>query len=121
MLVVDDEEVVFESVGKALKDNEQYAYQLETARSANEALEKAKGRHYDLILTDLMMPGLDGIELLDRLRQLDPNQKVIMITGYATMRVARDAMEKGACDFIAKPFTHVELRQAVARLLTGTA
>jgi len=121
VLVVDDEEVALASIAKALKSSEERTYQLEDARSADEALVKLALRHYDLVLTDLMMPGLDGIELLDRIRAVDPNLKVIMITGYATMGVARDALHKGACDFIAKPFTHQELRETVAQALTATA
>jgi CheY-like chemotaxis protein len=118
LLVIDDEEVVLASVRKALKDDEAYSYQIDSVRSAAEGLERAEQTRYDLVLTDLMMPGLDGMEFLKRLRQLNQGQKVIMITGYATMRVARDAFDEGACDFIAKPFTHQELRKAVAEALT---
>jgi DNA-binding NtrC family response regulator len=121
LLIVDDEEVVLASIAKALTDNDQYTYQLDTALSASEGLAMAAAKRYDLVLTDLMMPGLDGIEFLDRLHDLDENLRVIMITGYATMRVARDVIKKGACNFIAKPFTHEELRQVVSEALTGTA
>lgn len=120
LLVIDDEDVVLASIGKALKDTDEYAYQLDTARSADEGLKKAAAKRYDVILTDLMMPGLDGLEFLEALRRLDQSHKAIMITGYATMRVARDAIEKGACNFIAKPFTHEELRQVVREALTAT-
>ena len=75
----------------------------------------------DVILLDLMMPGVSGMEVLDRVRTIDPNLLVIVITGYATVESAVEAMKKGAYDFIPKPFTPDQLRIVVRRALERRA
>ena len=112
ILVVDDEEVVLLSVRKALKRD---SYTIDTVSAANKALAHLTEKHYDIMITDLMMPGMDGLQLLDRVKNNYPGVCVIMITGYATMATAMKAIRQGAFDFIAKPFTREELRSAVSR------
>lgn len=112
MLVVDDEEVVLLSVRKALKRDDYY---IVTVGSADEALERLGSDSFEILITDLMMPGMDGLQLLERVKTLYPGICVIMVTGYATMSTAMKAIRQGAFDFIAKPFTREELRSAVAR------
>lgn len=113
VLVVDDEEVVLESVRKVLKDDEEHHFSVDTALSAAAGLDLMGQNTYDIVVTDLMMPGIDGLQFIDRIRELAPPTKVVMITGYATMRTALQALRKGAFDYIAKPFTKDELRGVV--------
>lgn len=112
ILVVDDEEVVLLSVRKALKRD---GYNIETANAAIDALEMLKEQKYEVMITDLMMPGMDGMQLLEHVKAHIPEMRVVMITGYATMALAMQAIRQGAFDFIAKPFTRDELSSAVAR------
>ncbi|NQU08829.1 MAG: response regulator [Candidatus Abyssubacteria bacterium] len=113
VLVVDDEEVVLKSVRRVLKDDDEHQFFIDTATSADEGLDLMARNEYDVVLTDLMMPGIDGLELIERIRQSDVQARIIMITGYATMRTALQALRKGAFDYIAKPFTKEELRSVV--------
>ena len=112
ILVVDDEEVVLLSVRKALKKD---GYLIDTVEMASEAIEKLKDEPYDVMITDLMMPGMDGMQLLEHVKKNHGEIRVVMVTGYATMATAMKAIRQGAFDFIAKPFTKVELGSAVAR------
>jgi DNA-binding NtrC family response regulator len=79
------------------------------------ALQRIKEKDFDIVITDVRMNEIDGIEVLSEVRAKSGRTKVIMITGYAMMELARQAMEKGAYDFIAKPFKPEELLQVVLR------
>jgi CheY-like chemotaxis protein len=114
ILVVDDEPPVCKSVSSALV-TEKYA--VDTALSAEEALRKAEGTEYDVVITDLMMPRLSGMDLLKIVSESMPRTKVIMITGYPSVKTAVEAMRLGAFDYIPKPFTPKELRGLVSRAL----
>lgn len=113
ILIVDDEQVVLDSIKRIFKKDEQYL--IETSLSATEALEKISTFKPYIILTDLMMPEMDGLEFLREIKNRDPNILVIMITGYATINTALQAMQFGAFDYIAKPFTKEELRKVIER------
>ncbi len=113
VLVVDDEEVVLQSVGKVLKSDDEHEFVIDTALSASEGLDLMGSQRYHVVVTDLMMPGIDGLQFIDRIRSLDRETRIVMITGYATMRTALQALRKGAFDYIAKPFTKEELRSVV--------
>lgn len=121
ILVVDDEQIVLESIKRILKKDVDYV--IETSLSATEALDKIAKFSPNIILTDLMMPEMDGLEFLKEIRKCDPKILVIMITGYATINTALQAMHFGAFDYIAKPFTREELRKVIDRaasLVTST-
>jgi len=113
VLVVDDEEIVLKSVRRVLKNDDEHEFLIDTVLSANEGLQQIGRQNYDIIVTDLMMPGIDGLEFIDKLRDANLGARIIMITGYATMRTALQALRKGAFDYIAKPFTKEELRSVV--------
>ena len=113
VLVVDDEEIVLQSVGKVLKSDGEHEFIIDTALSASEGLDLMALRKYDVVVTDLMMPGIDGLQFIERIRWVDRETRIVMITGYATMRTALQALRKGAFDYIAKPFTKEELRSVV--------
>jgi CheY-like chemotaxis protein/glycine cleavage system H lipoate-binding protein len=114
ILVVDDEPPVCKSVSSALVTED---YAVDTALSAEEALRKAESSEYDVVITDLMMPGLSGMDLLKMASERMPGAKVIMITGYPSVKSAVEAMRLGAFDYIPKPFTPKELRGLVSRAL----
>jgi DNA-binding response OmpR family regulator len=114
ILVVDDELPVCKSVSSALAIED---YTVDIALSGEEALEKQAESPYDVVITDLMMPGLSGMDLLRAVMDKRPDTKVIMITGYPSIRSAVEAIRIGAFDYIPKPFTPDELRSLVARAL----
>jgi len=92
-------------------------YQAESAASAQEAIARSEGEEFDIILLDFMMPKMNGIDSLITLRRLRPKTKVIMITAFATVENAVDAMKRGASDYISKPFKIEALLTTVRRVL----
>lgn len=112
ILVLDDEPIV----GKRLKPAlEKLGYNVEVFEDPVQALKRIDEKAFDIVVTDICMQNVDGIQILDHVKRQSPSTKVIMITGYAMMEIARKAMEKGAFDFIAKPFTPDELRDIVTK------
>jgi CheY-like chemotaxis protein len=115
ILIVDDEEHIRETMQFAL---EVVGYKTETAANGTEALEKfGAGTDWDLVLLDQRMPEMEGLEVLQRMRERDPAARVIMVTAYGTIDLAVDAMKCGAVDFLRKPFTPDVLRGAVKAAL----
>ncbi len=114
VLVVDDEAPVCRTVAKILVKED---CQVDTVLSAEEALKKMEDKEYDVVITDLMMPKISGMELLGIIREKYPEISVIMITGYATIKTSVQAMKLGAFDYIPKPFTPDELRSVTARAI----
>ncbi|MEZ5357429.1 MAG: response regulator [Candidatus Zixiibacteriota bacterium] len=112
VLVVDDEQIVLDSVTKHLRKED---YTIVTVLTATEAVALLDSDPPDIILTDLMMPGIDGLELMKISKEKLPNTPIIMITGYATINTALQATQLGAFDYIAKPFTRSELQSVVKR------
>lgn len=113
-LVVDDEAVVRDGLQRIL-DGDRFA--VDTCVSGHRAIELLQEKEYDLIITDLKMPGMNGIEVLKAVKILQPDIPVIMITGYATVDTAVDAMKNGAVDYIAKPFTPDQIIEKVEKAL----
>jgi CheY-like chemotaxis protein/glycine cleavage system H lipoate-binding protein len=118
VLVIDDEQVVCGGIARIL---ERQAYSVEFALSGEQGLRKAAAERYDVILVDLMMPQLDGIEVLLRLREQLPLSRIVMITGYATHSSAVQALVQGAFDYLPKPFSADELLSVMARAAAGPA
>jgi len=112
ILVVDDEQIVLDSVRKHLKKEN---YSVHWALSVREALGKMDQIKMDIILTDLMMPDIDGLEFMAMAKKDYPHIPMVMITGYATINTALQATQLGAFDYIAKPFTKKELLGVVTR------
>ncbi|MFQ5658637.1 MAG: sigma-54-dependent transcriptional regulator [Candidatus Methylomirabilales bacterium] len=92
-------------------------YEVSTARSGEEALQRVRETSLDLVLADLVMPGMGGLELLERINDLNPELAVVMITGVATVETAIEAMRRGAYDYLTKPFEWDELAMRVDRAL----
>lgn len=116
VLVVDDEETVCRSIRQALVRE---GYDIDVALSGEEALKMEDKKKYDVILVDLMMPGLNGMDLLKSLKAMSPSVPVVMITGYPTMKTTLQAMQFGAFEFLPKPFLPNDLRGLVARALVA--
>jgi DNA-binding NtrC family response regulator len=112
VLLLDDEPIVGKRLKPALA---KIGCNVEVFEDPREALERIDQKNFDIVVTDVRMDEIDGIEILEHVRQKSSRTKVIMITGYAMMSLARKAMEKGAFDFIAKPFKPDELRRVIAR------
>jgi len=112
ILVIDDEEVVLDSCTQVLAGGES---QVLTAGNGAEGLRRLDETTPDLVFLDLKMPGLSGLEVLERIHAKHPLMVVIVITGYATVTSAIEAMKKGAFDFLPKPFTPEELRLIAKR------
>jgi len=117
ILVVDDELTVCKSIRQALVSD---AYDIDMALCGEEALKKENEKKFDVIIADLMMPGLSGLELLKFLKAKNSSAKVIMITGYPTMKTTVQSIQVGAFDYLPKPFLPSQLRSLVARALTHT-
>lgn len=114
ILVVDDETVILGAVSKALRKTD---YLVDTVQSAEEALKRLAEASYDVVLTDLMMPGINGLGLMQRMREAGAKAQTIMITGYPTIKTALRAKQLGAFEYVTKPFTRQELLSVVVRAL----
>jgi len=114
VLVVDDELPVCKSIA-AVMDRRRFAVQ--TALSGEEALSMLPGLQPQIMIIDLMMPGISGMELLELVKQQYPDTTVIMVTGYPSIKSAVQAVKLGAFDYLPKPFTPMELRNLVSRAL----
>ncbi len=112
ILIVDDEEAIRDSCRQVLTKS---GYECHTAVDGIEGLHLAHQIDPELLLLDLMMPGIDGLEVLDQVCTTHPHLVCVVITGYATIESAVDAMKRGAFDFLPKPFTPDELRLIVNR------
>ncbi len=110
VLIVDDEPIVGKRLTPAL---EKHGFEVEAFVDPTLALARLKEQSFDIVVTDLRMEEVDGIGVLEHVMSACPNTRVILITGYATVEVAREALVKGAFDFIAKPFKPKELRAVI--------
>lgn len=113
--IIDDEPIIHEVLGELLTSE---GYEVESSTSGREALSKHSGDAFDLILLDLLMPGMDGLEVLKKLRKINPMSVVIIITAYASVESAITAMKIGAYDYVQKPFKHDELLLTIQRAIT---
>ncbi|UCE22850.1 MAG: sigma-54-dependent Fis family transcriptional regulator [Candidatus Aminicenantes bacterium] len=112
--IIDDEPIIHEVLGDLLTSE---GYAVANSSNGEEALEKHSSQSFELILLDLLMPGLDGIEVLKRLKKINPQSIIIIITAYASVESAISAMKMGAFDYIQKPFKHDELLLTVERAI----
>lgn len=114
ILVIDDEAVIRDGCSKVLCKS---GWNVDTAVKGADGIEMIKNTGYDILLLDLMMPGMSGMEVLTRVREINSDIYIIVITGYATIETAVEAMKQGAFDYIPKPFTPDQLRMGVNRVL----
>jgi DNA-binding NtrC family response regulator len=114
LLIVEDEDTLCQSLQRVFVRE---GYEVDIAASAESAFQILQEKSYDLIITDIILPGISGIELLTKYRKKNPSQKVIIITAYATVATAVESIKVGASDFIIKPLIHDELKRAVRKVL----
>ncbi|MBC8470291.1 MAG: hybrid sensor histidine kinase/response regulator [Planctomycetes bacterium] len=112
IIVIDDEKAMRDSCCQVLTKD---GYRAETAINGDIGLQKIRDIKPDLVLIDLKMPGMGGMELLEKIEDIDPNIISVVITGYATIESAVEAMKRSAYDFLAKPFTPDQLRIVIER------
>ncbi len=112
ILVVDDEEIVVKSCLRILGDTD---YEVEAAGSGSEALSKLEDNYYDVLILDIMMPKIDGLEVLQRVKESHPEIDVIMVTGLSEIETAVKSMKLGAFDYLPKPFDPDALKLVVDR------
>ncbi len=116
LLVVDDEEVVCQACRRIFA---RQGFQVETNTDARQGLVMATEKDFEIILLDIKMPNMDGIQFLEQLREKKPEVPVLVITGYPSIPNAAAAMRLGACDYVTKPFTSEEVTWAVQRVLAA--
>jgi two-component system, NtrC family, response regulator AtoC len=112
ILVIDDEERICEAIVKAL---DRVGYSVDATSDGATALDTVRSNSYDMVICDIRMPAIDGLTLLERIKEYDSSILVIMITGYASIDSAVEAMRKGAQEYIAKPFQPAQIRLLVER------
>ena len=112
LLLLDDETIVGNRLGPAL---EKVGYNVEVFEDPVKALNRIHEKEFDIVVTDIMMAEVNGIQVLEEVRKKSDTTRVIIITGYATVALAREAMDKGAFDMIAKPFKPSELHSVIAK------
>ncbi len=118
LLIVEDEDTLCESLQRVFLRE---GYEVDRAESAESAVKLLEAKSYDLIITDIILPGISGIELLAKYRKKNPSQKVIIITAHASLETAVGAIKAGACDFVAKPLMHDEMKRVVRKALDKPA
>lgn len=112
ILVVDDEEVMREFLADVLED-----FTVIKASDGDEAIEKLKEKKFDLIITDMKMPRVSGEEVVKFAREIYPDAKIIVISGYSSLFSVSNTLEYGVCAFLSKPFTIKQIRTEVEKSL----
>jgi len=119
ILVIDDEPIVGISCDRILPPEKKYDVKFES--ESGRGLEEALAGNYDLILLDIVMPDLDGMEILKRIRSAGISSEIVIITGYATIQTAVEAIKQGAADYVSKPFTPDELKICIEKVIQHSA
>jgi len=114
VLVVDDDESVREMMAEALRID---GHEVTTAAAGEEALELVREIAFDVNFVDLVMPGINGLDVLKNILQLSPDADVVVVSGFATIEVAVESMRLGAADFVTKPFSNTHLQVVVSKVL----
>ncbi len=112
ILILDDEPIVSKRLQPAL---EKRGYEVESFYESVKALARVQERSFDIVVTDLKMEGIDGMQFLAEVKNLSPRTEVIVITGFATMDTAKESMRKGVFDFLAKPFKLGEIQEVIKK------
>ncbi len=112
ILILDDEPIVSKRLKPSL---EKKGYEVETFTRSSEALQRVTERQFNIVITDLKMEGMDGMQFLTEVKELNPDTEVIVMTGFATMATAKESYNKGVFDFLAKPFKLGEIFEVIAK------
>ncbi|MBU8914060.1 MAG: response regulator [Spirochaetales bacterium] len=114
ILVIDDEQIVLDSVARVLSEED---LNVEVTTSSRQGLEWGTSRNYDLVITDIRMPEIGGMRILREIKRSNPRTAVVILTGYATVQSAVQAMKLGVADYLEKPFTPDALLKTVRTTL----
>ena len=117
ILLIDDEEIVNKRLRPAL---EREGYEVESFMVGKDALASIAAKDFDIVVTDMRIDEVNGLQVLEAARKKSSKTKVVLITGYATMELAREALAKGAFEVLAKPFRPQDLRDAISRAIAAT-
>ncbi len=112
ILILDDEPIVWKRLKPAL---EKAGYEVEAFTQSSSAMKRVQEKEFDIVVTDLKMEGVDGMEFLTDVKTRSPKTEVIVITGFATMETAKESFQKGVFDFVAKPFKRGELLEIIRK------
>ena len=112
ILILDDEPIVSKRLQPAL---EKIGYEVESFYKSADAMARVRERRFDIVVTDLKMEGIDGMQFLAEVKKLSPSTEVIVITGFATLDTAKESMRKGVFDFLAKPFKLGEIQEVIKK------
>jgi len=112
ILILDDEPIVSKRLAPSL---EKKGYEVEAFTTSAAALARVRERRFDIVVTDLKMEGVDGMQFLTEVKEKYPDTEVIVITGFATMATAKESFNKGVFDFLAKPFKLGEIADVIAK------
>jgi len=115
IMIIDDEKIVCEMAKISLEED---GYEVETFLNASPALERLKQQDFDVVVTDLKMKGIDGLEVLKTVKEMYPATKVIMITAFANLDVAIEAIKGDVFDFFPKPVKIKELKASIQKALS---
>jgi DNA-binding NtrC family response regulator len=115
ILVIDDELDMLMLLRMIIEENTDY--EVETTNNPSEGLKMLTEKNYDLVVTDLKMPGMDGLEVFEELWGMNPDIPVIIITAYGSLEIAKEALKKGVADFITKPFRKDTILFTMKRVL----
>ena len=115
ILIVDDEPIVGERLSASLSKD---GHRVEAYTDPALALSTVESKTFDIVICDIRMGEIDGLQVMERVMAISPGTKFIMITGYATLELARESLTKGAFDFIAKPFKLGEIRKTIDKAIT---
>lgn len=120
ILIVDDEETLTFSIHQSFL-MEKRGYEIVTAKSGEEALEKIKGKRFDVAIVDIYLPGISGFDLIKGIKEKNPDALIIMMSAYATMDKKDEALEYGALYFFEKPFDIKEIKKIVLKTLDSAS
>lgn len=112
ILILDDEPIVCRRLKPSL---EKSGYEVESYIRSDQALERVRQKHFDIVITDIKMEGMDGLGFLAEIKKISPGTEVIIITGFATMETAKRSFREGSFDFVAKPFSLSEIQGIVQK------
>ncbi len=112
ILILDDEPIVWKRLKPAL---EKAGYEVEAFTLSSKAMKRVQEKDFDIVVTDLKMEGIDGMQFLSEVKSRSPKTEFIVITGFATMETAKESFQKGVFDFVAKPFKRGELLEIVKK------
>ncbi len=118
ILIVDDDDIVLVGLCAML---ERDGYDVVVARSGYAAVDALSNRRFELVITDLMMPGLSGIDVLEQVHRVAPGTRVVVLSGYPRRSVADEALRRGADEFLLKPIDYAQLRETVHAQMCGAS